>query len=148
MQPLNFKSYQFKLKSSENKPFIFDRIRKKYVVLTPEEWVRQHTVNYLIEELNYPLSRIAVERQLKVNKLTKRFDIVIFDTQGLPYILVECKAPKVAITQETFDQIARYNMRLNAPLLMLTNGLNHYFCTLNNHKKNYDFLENLPHNEK
>ena len=133
MQPLNFKSYQFKLKSSENKPFIFDRIRKKYVVLTPEEWVRQHTVNYLIEELNYPLSRIAVERQLKVNKLTKRFDIVIFDTKGLPYILAECKAPKVAITQETFDQIARYNMRLNAPLLMLTNGLNHYFCTLNNH---------------
>lgn len=144
MQQLNFKPYQFKIKSSENKPFIFDQIRKKYIVLTPEEWVRQHTVSFLIHELKYPLSRIAIERQLKVNNLTKRFDIVVFDNLGAPLILVECKAPKVKISQETFDQIARYNLQLNAPLLMLTNGLNHYYCSLNNVKKSYDFLANLP----
>jgi len=144
MHKLNLPSYQFKIKSSENKQLIFDRIRKKYVVLTPEEWVRQNFIEYLIFEKNYPISIIAVEKQLIINGLNKRFDILIFNTDGSSKIIVECKAPSVKITQDTFDQIARYNLKLNADFLIVTNGLTHFSCVLDTVNKQYIFLKEVP----
>ena len=144
MQQLNLPTYKFRIKSSENKFFIFDIIRKKYVMLTPEEWVRQHFILYLIEEKQYPISLIAVEKKITINKLTKRTDILIFNSDGKPDIIVECKAPSVKITQETFDQIARYNLKLNANYLVTTNGLEHFYCKMNVKNERYDFLEDIP----
>ncbi len=144
MVKLSFPDYQFRLKNKENKTHIFDPIRKKFIVLTPEEWVRQHTVQFLMNEHHYPGSLINVEKELKVNSLRKRYDIVIFNPDGTIEILVECKAPKIIINQDTFDQIARYNMELNANYLMVTNGLNHYYCTVDRDKETYSYLQNLP----
>ena len=144
MQKLNFPSYTFRLKSNENKTLIFDIIRKKYVVLTPEEWVRQHTIFYLIKEKKYPISLIAVEKQLKINSMIKRTDIVVFNTDGTPEILVECKSPSVVISQDTFDQIARYNLTVKSNYLIVTNGLNHYYCQIDVEKENYVFLNDIP----
>ena len=144
MQNLNFPTYSFRLKNSENITHIFDVIRKKFVVLQPEEWVRQHCVQYLIQEKNYPISLINVEKVVLINDLKKRYDIVVFNPDGSLYIVVECKAPKIKISQTTFDQIARYNLTLKAPYLMVTNGLNHYFCTMNHDAESFEFLETLP----
>ena len=144
MQRLNFPSYPFRLKSNENKTLIFDIVRKKYVVLTPEEWVRQHVIYYLTHEKKYPRSLIAVEKQLKINSMVKRSDIVIFNPDGTPEILVECKAPSVNISQQTFDQIARYNLAIKSTYLMVTNGLNHYYCYIDHEKETYVFLSEIP----
>ena len=144
MQQLNLPTYKFRIKSSENKLFIFDILRKKYVNLTPEEWVRQHFVHFLIKEKKYPISLIAVEKKLTINKLTKRTDILVFNNKGLPNIIVECKAPSVKITQETFDQIARYNLKLEANYLITTNGLEHFYCKMDTKNEQYIFLKNLP----
>jgi hypothetical protein len=144
MQQLNFPSYNFRFKNSENKVSIFDDIRKKFIILTPEEWVRQHIVQFLLQEKKYPKSYINVEKLIKVNDLNKRYDIVVFKPNGELFLLIECKSPDVKITQETFDQIARYNLKLNAQFLMVTNGLNHYFCQMNFEKETYIFLEELP----
>ncbi|WP_418653247.1 type I restriction enzyme HsdR N-terminal domain-containing protein [Tenacibaculum soleae] len=144
MQKLNLPNYIFKLKSNENKTLIFDKWRKKYMVLTPEEWVRQHFVQYLIDEKKYPVSLIAIEKQLTINNLKKRTDIVIFSSDGMPDIIVECKAPKIKISQDTFDQIARYNLKLNANYLVVTNGLQHYFCKLDKENETYIFLKEIP----
>jgi len=144
MQNLNLPSYSFRIKSKENKQFIFDIIRKKYVVLNPEEWVRQHIIHYLITEKGYPKSLVAVEKQLTINTLIKRFDILVFNTKGLPELIIECKSPSIKIVQETFNQIARYNLKLNAEYLMVTNGLQHYFCKLDHENKAFKFLKDLP----
>jgi hypothetical protein len=144
MQELNFPSYAFKLKSSENKTLIFDIVRKKYVILTPEEWVRQHVIHFLLKEKNYPISLIAVEKQLKINTRIKRTDIVVYNKQGTPELLIECKAPNVKITQTTFNQIARYNLTANSNYLMVTNGVAHYFCQIDTTKETYIFLEDIP----
>ena len=144
MQKLNLPTFNLKLKSNENKTLIFDCLRKKYVVLTPEEWVRQHFVRYLMEFKKYPSSLIAIEKQLIINQLKKRTDIVIFNKRGIPYIIVECKAPKVKISQVVFDQIARYNLKLNATFLVVTNGLEHYYCRLDSVNKRYVFLSDIP----
>lgn len=144
MQELNFNKYSFRFKNRENKPLIFDVIRKKFLVLTPEEWVRQHTLQYLMQELNIPQSLINVEKQIKVHDTTKRYDIVVYNSDGSLHIIVECKAPKVKVTQSTFDQIARYNFALQASYLMITNGLEHYFCRMDYKEERYAFLENLP----
>lgn len=144
MQKLNFPTCAFKLKSSENKTLIFDIVRKKYVIVTPEEWVRQHVVHFLLKEKNYPISLIAIEKQLKINKRVKRTDIIVYNKQGTPEILIECKAPSVKITQTTFDQIARYNLSANSNFLMVTNGLAHYFCQIDTDKETYIFLEDIP----
>ena len=111
--------------------YIFDEIRRKYLVLTPEEWVRQHVVQYIIKEKGYPKALIKLEGGLKLNSLQKRTDIVVFNTQGEKILLVECKAPTVRITQNTFDQIARYNIIHKVPLLFVSNGLQHYACKIN-----------------
>ena len=144
MQNLNFPTYSFRLKNSENNTHIFDVIRKKFVALQPEEWVRQHCVQYLIQEKNYPISLINVEKVILINGLKKRYDIVVFNPDGSLAVVVECKAPKVQISQSVFDQIARYNLTLKASYLMVTNGLNHYFCTMNHHLESFEFLETLP----
>lgn len=144
MQQLNFPACSFRFKSSENKISIFDEIRKKFVVLTPEEWVRQHTVRFLINEKKIPKSHINVEKELSLNATKKRYDIVAFNTNGSIYLIVECKAPQISITQDTFDQIARYNLRLNATYLMVTNGLQHYYCQMDYEKRMYVFLKEIP----
>ncbi|AIY14464.1 type I restriction enzyme HsdR N-terminal domain-containing protein [Cellulophaga baltica] len=144
MQVLNFPAYDFRFKNSENKVYIFDVVRKKFVVLQPEEWVRQHIVHYLITEKKYPLSLVNVEKQLKVNGMVKRYDVVIFNSDGTIKVLVECKAPEINITQNVFDQIARYNMQLQAEYLMVTNGLSHFYCEMDFQKEKYAFLRDIP----
>jgi len=144
MHKLNLPNYNFRLKSNEKHTLIFDELRKKNIVLTPEEWVRQHFVKYLIHEKNYPISLIAIEKQLTINNLKKRTDILIFSKTGTPHIIVECKAPHIKITQDTFDQIARYNLKLNADFLIVTNGLEHYYCKLDVINESYIFLPEIP----
>ena len=144
MQKLNFPNYSFRFKNSENKIAAFDEIRKKFVILTPEEWVRFHTVQFLIHEKLFPKSLINVERQLKLGKLIKRYDVVVYNSNGGIHLIVECKAPSIEITQATFDQIARYNMSLKAEYLMVTNGLDHFFCQLDYVQEKYRFLKELP----
>lgn len=144
MQNLNFPTYTFRFKNNENKVSIFDSIRKKFVVLQPEEWVRQHCIQFLIKERGYPKSLINVEKELIVNSLKKRYDIVVFNTDGSIHLIVECKAPKIEIKQNTFDQIARYNLELNATYLMVTNGLNHYYCQMDFKNERYQFLKDIP----
>ena len=144
MQELNFPKFSFRFKNSENKISIFDEIRKKFVILQPEEWVRQHCVQYLIQNKKYPKSLINVEKEIKVNDLRKRYDIVVYNNNGSIHIIIECKSPKNIINQNTFDQIARYNLTLNADYLMVTNGLNHYYCKMDFEAKRYEFLKDIP----
>ena len=148
MTNLNLPTYSFKIKSKENILYIFDILRKKNVVLTPEEWVRQNYIQFLISEKKYPKSLIAIEKQLKINNLIKRTDILIFDKNGLPYIIVECKSPKVKITQDVFDQIARYNLKLQAKYLIVTNGIQHFYCQMDHQQMKYDFLKEIPNYSK
>ena len=144
MQLLNFPRYTFRVKNNENRTLIFDDIRKKFVVLTPEEWVRQHVVHFLIQDKNYPRSHINVEKQITLNGLKKRYDIVVFKPNGELDILVECKAPEITISQTTFDQIAQYNFKLNAKYLMVTNGLSHYYCQTDFVAEKYEFMQEIP----
>lgn len=144
MQELNFPKYNFRFKSNENKTLIFDIIRKIFVILTPEEWVRQHVLQFLITEKKYPTSHINVEKQLQLHETTKRYDIVVFNSNGSIQILIECKAPKIKINQQTFDQIAQYNFVLQANYLFVTNGLEHYYCQMDFENEKYIFLQDIP----
>ncbi|MCG2460784.1 type I restriction enzyme HsdR N-terminal domain-containing protein [Flavobacteriaceae bacterium F89] len=144
MRQLNFPTYSFRLKNSENKIHIFDVIRKKFVVLQPEEWVRQHIVHHLIYDKNYPRSLVNVEKQLKLNDLKKRYDIVVFNPDASIEVLVECKSPETKINQTVFDQIAIYNMNLRANYLMVSNGLEHFYCKMDFEEEKYTFLRQLP----
>jgi hypothetical protein len=127
---------------------IFDEIRKKFILLTPEEWVRQPVVEFLVIEKKYPKAFINVEKTVKVNGMNKRYDVVVFNLDGSIFLLIECKAPEVKIDQKTFDQIARYNLSLNAQYLMVTNGLKHYFCQMDFENEKYVFLKELPNFNK
>lgn len=144
MQKLHFPNYTFRLKSTEKNTLIFDSIRKKFVICTPEEWVRAHTIQYLIQEKNYSPTLLNVEKEIKVRGIPKRYDIVGYQSDGSIALVVECKAPKVPITQATFDQIARYNYTLRAEYLMVTNGMQHYFCQMDWQQERYTFLRELP----
>jgi len=144
MQELNFPKFQFRFKSSENKIYIFDEIRKKFFLLTPEEWVRQHVLHFFLYTKKYKKSHINVEKIVKINGQNKRYDLVLFNNNGTIHILVECKEPNVKISQKTFDQIARYNGVLNADYLMVTNGLDHYYCKLDYKNEVYHFLNDIP----
>ncbi len=144
MRPLNFPKYDFRFKNSENKVLIFDVIRKKFVVLQPEEWVRQNTLQHLLLDKNYPQSHINVEKELRIGELRKRYDIVVFNADGTIEILVECKSPDIKISQGVFDQIARYNLQLKANFLMVTNGLEHFYCKMDFEKEKYTFLRFIP----
>jgi hypothetical protein len=137
---LNFEPYPMKLLERAGMVYIQDPIRKKYLVLQPEEWVRQHTIRYL-EAHGYPLSNMAVEMGLRLGALQKRCDIVVYKNAH-PVLIVECKAPDVPITQKTFDQIARYNLKLQVPALMVTNGMAHFFAMAT--ADHYQFLPELP----
>lgn len=145
MQKLNFPQYSFRFKNSENKVAVFDSLRKKFVLLTPEEWVRQHVIQYLLREKGHPPSLLSAEKQIKVNGLNKRYDLLAFNPDGSIHLVVECKGPSVPITQGTFDQIARYNLTLKARYLMVTNGIRHYYCQLDYRNETYHFLPELPH---
>jgi hypothetical protein len=144
MHTLNFPRYSFRLKNSENKIAVFDELRKKFVLLTPEEWVRQHVVQFLLQEKKFPKSLLNVEKQVKLHNLIKRYDVLAYKPNGDIHLVVECKAASVPITQDTFDQIARYNLALQADYLMVTNGLQHYFCQLDYVAEQYHFLPDLP----
>jgi len=144
MQQLNFGRYNFRFRNSGEKVSVFDEIRRKFIILTPEEWVRQHVVHFLLHEKKYPKSLINVEKLLTINGLTKRYDVVVFNPDGSIFILVECKAPQIKISQTVFDQIARYNMTMQSQFLMVTNGHNHYFCSMDYENEKYIFMEALP----
>ena len=144
LQPLNLPPYPFKISDDNGTLTLFDEIRKKTIIITPEEWVRQHFVQYLIKQKNYPRSLIKLEGGLKLNTLQKRTDIVVFNPSGQRILIVECKAPSVTIDQKTFDQIARYNMVHKVSLLAVSNGLQHYYCTIDHEKCTYQFIEELP----
>ncbi len=141
---LSFPAYPFRTKKVQNKEFIFDTVRKKFVALTPEEWVRQHVVQFLINEKKYPLSHIAVEISIKINEESKRCDVVVFNNLSEPFLIVECKSPDVSINQKVFDQIAVYNWALNSPFLFVTNGITHFICKLDYCLNSYHFLRELP----
>ena len=141
---LNFpENYQIRLKQAQDKLYIFCMIRKNWMIYTPEEWVRQHVLKFLVDELGYSTSAIALEVIIPINGMRKRADIVVYQ-QEKPFIMVECKAPHIAINQATFDQIARYNIVLGGNYLMVTNGLNHFYCVMDFVNKRYNFLKELP----
>ncbi|MCD4745736.1 MAG: type I restriction enzyme HsdR N-terminal domain-containing protein [Bacteroidales bacterium] len=144
MQKLNFPEYSFKIRKKDLRTEIFDIIRKKYVALTPEEWVRQNVIMYLISEKNFPQSLIAIEMGFKLYHTKKRSDIVVYDNTANPIMIIECKAPEIKINQKVFDQIARYNMALKVKYFIITNGLIHYCCIIDYSKKNYQFIKNIP----
>jgi len=144
MQALNLPNYSLKLKTEAQKTYIFDPIRKKYLVNTPEEWVRQNFIQFLIHEKKYPASLMAIEMGIDVLNTKKRCDIVLFNTKGKPHVIVECKATTIKISQDTFDQIARYNLTLKTEFLIVTNGLQHYVCVMDHENKCYNFLKDIP----
>ena len=144
LQELNFPKFSFRFKNKENKISIFDVIRKRFVILQPEEWVRQHCIHYLIDYKGYPKSLINIEKELIINSLRKRYDIVIFNSDGSIHLIVECKAPAININQNVFDQIALYNLSLNATYLMISNGINHYYCQMDFKNEKYHFLKDIP----
>ena len=135
---------QLQIKELEDKRMIFCLIRKKWLVNTPEELVRQLTLLCLIREKGFSRTAINVEKALKINKTLKRFDIVVYAKNGTPQILIECKAPSIKLNQEVFDQAARYNLQLKAPFLLITNGLSAYCTKINFEVKNFEFLEQIP----
>ncbi len=143
MIKLNFPDFKFNLKNKDNKPHIFDILRKKLILLTPEEWVRQHVINFLIS-YNIPKNHIAVEKKIIINKMTKRFDLVVYDRNGNVLLLVECKAPNVKIDQKVFDQTSIYNQYMKSKYLMITNGLNHFYFKVDSKAKTYNFVKNFP----
>lgn len=139
---LNLPSFEFRIREQGQRKQIFDSLRKRFVALTPEEWVRQHFIRFLTEVKKYPASLINVERGVKIISGNKRTDIVIHNRQGKPWMIVECKSPYVPVSDNALLQAARYNMALQATFLVLTNGLEHYCCTLQN--KQIEFMEDLP----
>lgn len=144
MEMLNLPAFDYKIKQIEGKPYIFDSLRRKYVRITPEEWVRQHVVHLLISHYEYPKALIRTEGGLTLNQLQKRTDVVVFDRTGQPFLLVECKAPTISLTQSVFDQAARYNHVHRAPYLVVTNGLTHYCCSIDHHTETVSFLDDFP----
>lgn len=146
MQPLNVPPARLNLRRNEatGEVKVFDRLRRKWLVLTPEEWVRQHFTSYLIECLGYPEGLMANEVSLTLNGTARRCDTVVFNTHCDPDVIVEYKAPSVAITQATFDQIVRYNMVMKARMLIVTNGLHHFCCRIDYRNHSYRFLPEIP----
>ncbi len=145
---LNLPHFEPLLKSAEDKLWIFDSLRKKYLVLTPEEWVRQHWVNFLVNHHNYPQGLFSLEKGLKYNRLNKRTDLIVFDRDGAPYLLVECKAPNVRIDEKTLHQAMTYNQQLNCKNLVLSNGLIHVFVGFSESENKFVQKTFLPESPK
>lgn len=144
MQKLNFPEYNFRIKSEGEKTQIFDGIRKKFVVLTPEEWVRQNFIEYLKREKNYPETLMAVEKQIAVNGMQRRFDLLVYTRNGQPLLIAEFKAPEIKITQEVFDQVVRYNMALRVEKVIVSNGLQHFACEIDYVNNSFSYLPEIP----
>ena len=144
MLPLNLPSYPIKMQQRDGKNVIFDSLRKKFVALTPEEWVRQHFVHYLTDVKGYPTGLLANEVQLDLNGTRKRCDTVLYNKDLSARMIVEYKAPHVEITQAVFDQITRYNMVLKVEYLIVSNGLQHYCCRIDYTTMRYSFLPEIP----
>ncbi len=144
MQALNLPAFPFKITEDQGRKKIFDPIRRKYLVLTPEEWVRQHFLQYLIIQKGFPAGRFQLEVAVKHSQTIGRFDALSVDDRGNPLLLLECKAPDVKISQETFYQIARYNGTLKAKALAVTNGLQHYFLLFDLGENKFNFVNDLP----
>ncbi|MFE7085818.1 type I restriction enzyme HsdR N-terminal domain-containing protein [Sphingobacterium spiritivorum] len=142
--PLNLPPFSAKLSRENDIIFIYDELRKKKLVLTPEEWVRQHWINYLHQEKKYPKSLMKTEGGLRLNTLQKRSDLLIYNNKGEKILLAEFKAPHVKITQSVFEQIANYNTVHQIPLLLVSNGLDHFYCKISFETKSYEFLKDLP----
>lgn len=141
---LNLPPYNFDLKRKNDKVYINCIVRNKLLVLTPEEWVRQNFIAYLITYKNIPKNLIAVEKQITVNGLTKRFDILVYNNKATPQILIECKSDSVTINQQVFNQISTYNLSLKVPYLIVTNGITHYVAKVNLVSKEIEFLKDIP----
>ena len=142
---LNLPNYSFKTRAtSSGKDEIFDEFRKKYVVLSPEEWVRQNFIKFLKEEKKYPSVLIAIEKGIKVNKMQKRFDAVVHNRDGQPIMLIEFKSPDIKINQKVMEQISRYNLNLNVNYLVVSNGLSHYCCYIDKEAGDFIFLNDIP----
>lgn len=141
---LNLPNFEIKLSGTREHPQIFDILRRRYVALTPEEWVRQHFVHFLIDDKGYPAALLANEVRLQVGEKTLRADSVLYDRGLRPRMIVEYKAPTVTITQKVFDQISIYNMLLHVDFLVVSNGLNHYCCRMNYADNSYTFLKDIP----
>lgn len=144
MYPLNLPSFDAKIKKTEKGILIFDILRRKYVVLTPEEWVRQHFVHYLVGDKKYPASLMGNEVGIKLHTLNRRCDTVIYDRQLQPLMVIEYKEPKVPITQQVFEQIIRYNRVLRVPFLVVSNGMSHYCCHMNYEDQSVTYLKEIP----
>lgn len=142
MNSLNFPPYKFIIKNEGGRQQIFDALRRKFLVLTPEEWVRQHVIRYLIEEKGYPPLLIAIEKSITINGLKRRCDIICYNSKKEVLLVVECKAPEVNITQETFDQVVKYHLSIGAKCILVTNGLKHFVCLIDQNK--FHFIEHLP----
>lgn len=143
MEKLNLPQHNIRLKNEQNEVFIFDHVRKKWLVCTPEEWVRQHFLGWLIAAKGFSASNLAIEAGLKLNALQKRTDIVAFK-HGVPTVLVECKAPHIKLSQKTFDQLLRYNHQIQAPYVVVTNGLQHIFAQYSASENKLFFLREMP----
>jgi hypothetical protein len=141
---LDLLNAKLKTKQLDDKTYVLDPIRKSWIVLQPEEWVRQLIIIYLNEIVGFPLSLIQVEKKLILNGQTRRFDIIVYDREIKPYILVECKAPNISVHQSAFDQVAAYNYAVNAPYLLVTNGLNNYCAQMDFDEKRFSFLNAIP----
>ncbi len=144
MVKLNLPEYTFRTKMEKGKHMIFDSIRKKFVVLTPEEWVRQNFIQYLVREKKYPEALMAVEKQIMVNGKQRRFDLLIYLKNGQPLLIAEFKAPGVKISQDAFDQVVRYNMALRVERVVVSNGLQHFACEIDYPNNSYHFLQGIP----
>ena len=144
LQPLNLPPYPFKISDDNGQLTLFDEIRKKHLIITPEEWVRQHFVQYLINQKKYPKTLIKLEGGLRLHGMAKRTDIVVFNNTGDKILMIECKAPAINIDQKVFDQIARYNMTHKIALLAVSNGLQHYYCRIDFENQAYKFIPELP----
>ena len=141
---LNLPPVSFRYKDLNGKKAIFDILRKKYIILTPEEWVRQHFVHFLINHCNYPKALIKVESGLHYNSLNGRSDIVVFDRSGQVFMLVECKSSELSLSDKVFEQASRYNIHYKARYLVITNGLQHFCCRIIRETSSYEFVDQLP----
>jgi len=141
---LNLPNFEFRFKTKNDKIYIFDSFRKKDILLTPEEWVRQNVLEYLVQFKNYPKSLIAVEKEININGLKRRYDALVFDKNQDISLLIEFKASNIKINEQVFNQISAYNYLLEAPYLLVSNGLNHYFAKVDIKAKKYSFLEEIP----
>lgn len=141
---LNLPSFEIKLQGTKQRPMIFDILRKKYIVLTPEEWVRQHFVHFLIEHKNYPTALMANEIQMTVGDKVLRADSILYSRELKPRMIIEYKAPHIPITQKVFDQISAYNLLLHVDYLIVSNGIQHYACKMDYEGKKYVFLQDIP----